>query len=45
MKIVEDSQSILKTVEKLTDVFAATATAQQKLGNDESVLAVGVQWL
>ena len=33
MKIVEDSQTILKTVEKLTDVVAATATTHQKLGN------------
>ena len=33
LKIVEDSQTILKTVEKLTDVVAATATTHQKLGN------------
>lgn len=35
-KSEKDSQSILKTVEKLTDVFAATATAQQ----DETAAAV-----
>lgn len=36
LKIVEDSQTILKTVEKLTDVVAATATTHQKLGNSRN---------